>query len=325
MDEKAQSRGFFGRVSYFIDHANFLYNDNKSIFFRYLLYTAGRTITYPFRMFSFLADNSELRYRKAIAGKKEVIINILGNKMILPTADEGLSRDLIIEGIREPSSVKVLWRELRPDMNVLDLGANLGYYLLMEAKINKGGKGEIYAVEPNPAAVEYIKKNLKINNYEGIEVKNIAISDKKGTAPFYIAKSWNCSRFIAGQNTSDIVKTIQMKIETLDNLYKNKKIDFIRMDVEGYEFHILRGATKLIENNPGMAIFFEFHAQFFNTKQREEFIRFLKENRLRIKYLFKGTERNPRPYTRTYKDLRNALYTTHYLYLEAIPEKNKPQ
>ena len=90
------------------------------------------------------------------------------------------------------------------------------------------------------------------------------------------------------------------------------------MDVEGYEFNILKGATELIKNNPGMGIFFEFHAQFFNTKKREEFIRFLRENRLRIKYLFRGDEKNPQPYTRTYKDMRNALYTTYYLYLEAV-------
>lgn len=310
-----ESRSLKSRAGHFAKHLKYTFKDNKNIFGKYLIYSAGRALTYPARKRHEQTDDGEERYQRAIKGKKEVAINILGNKMVLPSEDKGLSRDLIIDGIREPSSVKVLWKELKKDANVLDIGANLGYYLLMEAKITRGGKGKVYAVEPNPAAVAYAKKNLKVNGYKNIKVLNLAMSDKKGSAPFYIARAWNCSRFVKG-DPSDIVKVKQMKIDTVDNLFKDKKVDFIRMDVEGYEINILRGAVETIKNNPGIEIFFEYHAQFFNTKQREDFIEFLKKNRLRVKYLFRGDEKNPKPNTRGYNDVRNALYTTYYLYLE---------
>jgi hypothetical protein len=150
---------------------------------------------------------------------------------------------------------------------------------------------------------------------------NLAVSDKKGSAPFYISKNWNCSRFTKGHDTSDITETRKMKIDTLDNLFKGKKVDFVRMDVEGYEFNILRGATKVIAANPKIAFFFEYHAQFFNTKQREEMIEFFRQHKLRVKYLFRGDEDGARmrPFSRGYRDVRNALYTTYYLYLERAP------
>ncbi|MBI3334498.1 FkbM family methyltransferase [Candidatus Pacearchaeota archaeon] len=304
-------------TSHFLTHARFCYNDNKIIFFKYLAYTAGRILTYPFRKLAQALDNSDARYRRFIAGKKEVELKVLGNRMLLPTADEGLTRDLIIEGIREKNSVRAFFKEYKPNMNTIDLGANLGYYLLMEAKIAQKGAGKIYAVEPNPLTFNYLKKNVKLNGYKNIKLMNLGISDKKGTLPFYMAKSWNCSRFEKGEDDSDILSIKKVQVDTLDNLFRGKKIDFIRMDVEGYEFNILKGATQLIKKNPGLAIFFEFHAQFFNTKQREEFIRFLRQNHLRVKYFFTGSKNIFA--RRSYIDIRNALYTTYYLYLEAQP------
>lgn len=308
-------------LNHFLNHLAFTFHDNKVVFFKYLAYSFSRFLSYPFRKISLFLDDSDSRYKRIVFGKKEIMLNVLGNKMLLPVADEGLTKDLIIEGIRERNSVRAFFKEYKPGMNTIDLGANLGYYLLMEAKIAQKGKGKIYAVEPNPFTFHYLKKNVKLNGYNNIKLMNLGISDKKGKLPFYMSKSWNCSRFDKGSDDSDIIKVQQIKVDTLDNLFKGKKIDFIRMDVEGYELNILKGAKELIKNNPGIAIFFEFHAQFFNTKQREEFINFLKENNLRVKYFFTG---NKNIFAhRAYKDIRNALYTTYYLYLVARPPEMK--
>ncbi|MEI6732038.1 MAG: FkbM family methyltransferase [archaeon] len=312
MEHQIDNKNIGQSALFFLDHLRFTYRDNKNIFFKYIVYSLGRVLTYPYRKVVQFFDTSEERYKQIVKGKKEIKLNILGNKMLLPVADEGLSKDLVLEGIREPNSVKCFFKEYKPNMNTIDLGANLGYYLLMEAKIAKKGTGKIYAVEPNPLTFAYLKKNIKLNRYNGITLMNMAISDKKGTLPFYMSKMWNCSRFVKG-DASDIIGVKKMRVDTLDNLFGDKKIDFIRMDVEGYEFNILKGAKKLIKNNPGISIFFEFHAQFFNTPQRKEFVKFLKENNLEVKYLFTGN-RNIFA-KRTYKDIINARYTTYYLYL----------
>jgi FkbM family methyltransferase len=325
MDKPEDNKTFVQSLNFFIKHLAFCWKDNKVVFAKYLAYSLGRAISYPIRRAKIASDDGEQRYQRAIKDKKEVKVGILGYNMILPTADTGLTRDIIIDGVREKNSVGVFFKEYRPDMNTIDLGANLGYYLLMEASVRKkyNGKGTIYAIEPNPYTFEYLNKNIKLNNYSDIKTMNLAIGEKKEVKPFYLSKNWNCSRFVPGPDTSDIVEVKEMKIETLDNLFAKKKIDFIRMDVEGFEFNILRGAKKLIADNPNIAIFFEFHAQFFTTPQREEIIKFLKDNKLRVKYLFTGDENGAKmkPYSRGYKDIRNARYTTYYLYLQGPGNK----
>ena len=95
---------------------------------------------------------------------KEVIKKIQGSKMLLDLRDKGIHKDLFLYGCREPECTKIVQKELCEGMKVVDIGANIGYYALMEAQI-VGDSGKIYAIEPEPRNFRMLERNIEMNSY----------------------------------------------------------------------------------------------------------------------------------------------------------------
>ena len=87
---------------------------------------------------------------------------IFNYQMYLDPRDKGISRTLLLFGERELDHKIILEKVLRKDMKVFDIGANIGYYVLMESSI-LGINGRIVAVEPVPKNMHLLKKNLELN------------------------------------------------------------------------------------------------------------------------------------------------------------------
>ena len=84
--------------------------------------------------------------RRAIFTSPYFIQNVQGSKMILDSRDNGLCRELFIHnGLREPECTRIFQNELHDGMVVVDIGANIGYYLLMEAR-RVGPTGMVYGI-----------------------------------------------------------------------------------------------------------------------------------------------------------------------------------
>lgn len=186
---------------------------------------------------------------------KIIIREIQGSKMYLDLNDLGLSKHLFFYGIREPECTRIMQKILKKNMNIVDIGANIGYYALMEAK-KIGEKGKVYAIEPFPPNFELLKKNIVLNNYKNIEVFNLAISDKKGIAKMYISEKHNLCNMM-DSNISDFVEVPTI---TLDDFLKNKRIpDLIRMDIEGFEYYVIDGMQNTLKKCKNCNIFIEVH------------------------------------------------------------------
>jgi len=196
---------------------------------------------------------------------------VLGSKMYLDPTDYGLSRDLACGGIREPACTRILLRELKKGMIVVDIGANIGYYALMEAR-TVGEKGKVYALEPHPKNFEILRKNIEINGYQNIKAYQIAIGDRKGRAKLGVSDYSNLHKIIE-EKESDFTQYIEVEITTLDEFLKDKESpNFIRMDIEGYETKALQGMKKTLkETEPPLKLFIEIHPFLTDTKwlQRE--------------------------------------------------------
>ena len=89
---------------------------------------------------------------------------INGSRMYLDPTDKGLSIDLLVDGIREPYITEVTKRELKQGQTVVDIGANIGYYALLEAR-QVGPTGRVYAIEPVPENFATLNKNVRLNQY----------------------------------------------------------------------------------------------------------------------------------------------------------------
>jgi FkbM family methyltransferase len=142
---------------------------------------------------------------------------------------------------------------MKPDWTVLDAGAHIGYYALQEARRVK----RVIAVEPIAENLEVLKHNIHINNITNVETMCIALGDTIGVAPF----NTNCHSnlcHVAFRESSD---TVGIPMTTVDELFSSEKVDYIRMDVEGFSFNILKGAEKTIKNND-IGMFIEVHRDF---------------------------------------------------------------
>jgi FkbM family methyltransferase len=127
-------------------------------------------------------------------------------------------------------------RELKPGSVFYDVGANVGLYTLLAA--TRVAPGRVYAMEPLPANVGYLRKHLALNGMRNVDVLELAISDQAGTAHFEAEETRAMGRI--GTRGSVVVQT-----STLDGLLQEGRIappDFIKMDIEGAEYLALQGA-----------------------------------------------------------------------------------
>jgi FkbM family methyltransferase len=127
-------------------------------------------------------------------------------------------------------------REVKPGAVFYDLGANVGFYSLLASVLV--GNGKVFAFEPLPANVRYLRKHLDLNRIKNVEVFEMAMSDQAGQASFQEEETRAMGRLDAGG-------TIQVVTATLDSLLQEQVIDppgFIKMDIEGAEFQALLGA-----------------------------------------------------------------------------------
>lgn len=230
----------------------------KRIIKRIKLYGPGHTLKYAINYCSFYIFKNI--FKKKLAEKK-----IHGSKMVLDLENRGVSRVLWVEGNREELDVEIVKRELKSGMNVLEVGANIGYYLLLEGKI-LNGQGKIFAFEPDPRNIKILKMNIEKNHLANqVKFYPYAVTDKNSEEKFYLTKMSNLSSLILRRNSDEFIKIRTIKIDDFKEI--NVPINFIRMDIEGYEYEALNGMMDLLKRNKGIKILVETHPVFYNEKR----------------------------------------------------------
>lgn len=215
--------------------------------------------------------------------KKPLVKRIHGMVLHLNPNDHGLSMDLAVEKIHEPVLLNLLCSTIKNGMTVIDIGANIGYYTILESYI-VGNKGKVIAFEPVPTSFAYLKRNMEINKRHNIYAKNVAIGDREGMETMFIFSKANQNSLIAYGRK--FTSTIDVKVRTLDGLIeKESKIDIIRMDIEGYECKVISGMTKILKEHKPM-IFLELHVSFTPLKEIFAFLKNIHAMGYNIKWAF---------------------------------------
>lgn len=193
-----------------------------------------------------------------------VLQEIQGSDMYLDLHDKGLSIDLLLDGIREPLITKVIQHELSPTDVCIDIGANVGYYALQEARLAK----YVYAIEPVSESVESLCRNIRANGYQNIEVHQLACGSRCGRDVINVSKKRNLSSMVAGDR--EYVNQQSVEMVSLDKFVEGKALpDFVRMDVEGYEYEIVKGMSKILSTNRPMKLFIEMHFDLLGWRTLE--------------------------------------------------------
>ena len=212
-------------------------------------------------MLKYAKNRLIFHWHRDIAKKQYWEKDIHNYRMKLDLYDLGISRALMFFGSREEDHKYVLEQVLKPGMTVLDLGANIGYYALMECKL-VGPKGFVYAIEPHPTNFAMLKENIKLNKMENrVEMHQMGGSDKTSVECLYGSNKSNLHTFCLGEGGSEGLNMIEVSTMTVPDFCKGKKkIDLIRMDIEGFEVEVFRGMLDALDDsefNP--SILFETH------------------------------------------------------------------
>ncbi len=150
----------------------------------------------------------------------------------------------------ESDSVEHLQRYLQPGSVCFDVGANIGIYSIMAGYL-VGSEGEVHAFEPDPQDHPWLEFNMGSNHLPQVTVHKHAVGSELGSVPFYqdTANSRTGSLVPgAWSPEKDDTKVIHVDVLPLDH-YINEvsRLDFMKIDVETFEYEVLLGAQKLLE------------------------------------------------------------------------------
>lgn len=179
-----------------------------------------------------------------------------GQPFFVNTRDRNLTPWIIMGGHWEPNVSASLLQYAQPGMNVLDIGAHIGYYTTkLGTKIGSGGC--LWAFEPNPAVGDVCQENIKINGLAGsVKLHALALGDKSDWLDLTYSKSNMTSANLLGEQQADV--SIKVEVKRLDDvLPRDVVVDLIKLDAEGYEKFILDGARDLLSRSPNCAIMIE--------------------------------------------------------------------
>ena len=159
----------------------------------------------------------------------------------------------------EPFETSLVRGLLRPGMTIVDAGANVGYYTLMGSAA-VGPSGHVFAFEPSPYAVKKLREAIDENKIENVTIVESALGDFDGVGQLYVPDQdrGNHTPSMVAQN----FPPTSIAITTLDSFLRKRgvrRVELLKLDVEGFEPNIVRGARQVLEDGTVRAILCEFN------------------------------------------------------------------
>ena len=196
---------------------------------------------------------------------------------------------LSIHGIHGAHDFKIFKDNVKVGDTVVDLGANIGYFTLILAKL-VGPAGHVFAFEPDPRNLVLLKKNVEYNNYKNVTIIPKAVSNVNDKCTLYVGQKSFGQNTIYKPEKRKNQKFLVIESETirLDDFFKMNnlldKISFMKMDIEGAEFLALDGMKEILKLNQNIKIFTEVDPHYLEDAgtSYEQFIDLLTENKFTL-------------------------------------------
>ena len=197
-----------------------------------------------------------------LGGNRALALTHRGQMIYLDTRDLGLTPHIAMHGTWEMDVEAVLGRLLRRGDRVAEVGANMGYHTLTMAEA-VGPGGHIDSFEANPAVLPLLRATIAVNGFAGrVTLHPVAALDAPGEVSFSSDPDHIGSGHLALEaEAPNYSRRVTVPAATLDErLADVPAIDLLRMDAEGSEPQVLRGAAALIRRSPGLRIVTEWSA-----------------------------------------------------------------
>ena len=166
----------------------------------------------------------------------------------------------IIDGKFETTEISFVRRFLQPGMTVLDIGAHNGFYTLVASQA-VGTAGHVYSFEPSPRERAALLKHLRLNRCANVTPQDFALGEENTESNLYVAngRATGCNSLkppVVKYQTSPTPVRVR-RLDDWLNEQKLDRVDFIKLDVEGGELGVLKGAKHLLERQPRPTILVE--------------------------------------------------------------------
>jgi len=156
--------------------------------------------------------------------------------------------------ISDKSKISFLKKRVHTGMQVLDIGANIGFYTILLSKL-VGENGKVYAFEPDETNFKHLKANTQ--HLKNVVINQLAVGEKTETLKLYYSDELNVDHqtFDSGENRP----FVEINATSIDNYFEKKiPIDFVKLDIQGYDYYAVKGMVQTIEKSPKITIFGEF-------------------------------------------------------------------
>lgn len=156
---------------------------------------------------------------------------------------------------QDACELKLIGSIVKRGFNILDIGANIGFYTKVFSEL-VGNEGNVHAFEPETLNFNYLKQNVESKT--NVKIVNKAVSDKTGPIKIYLSKMLNVDhRTYPVDDYADVIEINAITIDDYLGLINSPVVDFIKMDIQGFEMSALKGMEKTLANNPDLKIITE--------------------------------------------------------------------
>jgi FkbM family methyltransferase len=218
------------------------------------------TRLYPFYSGCGTLANSSLVQKLAGTNRETTWAHVRGGEVLAPLADF-VGRAAYYTGDLDRKITWICSKLIRPGDTVLDIGANIGLITVLMARL-VGQTGHVHAFEPNPMLVQLLRDVIEHNGFEHVRLHPVALGSHADTLDLYIPRN-NCgSASLVRRREFGDCDLISVSVEQLSNIATQNSIRSVRLikiDVEGFEAEVLRGARTWLQSTRPDAILFELN------------------------------------------------------------------
>ncbi|PWK45021.1 FkbM family methyltransferase [Pseudomonas sp. OV226] len=200
------------------------------------------------------------------SGLDEVLVKATVGYVLCAAKDYALLTSLLQAGELEPGTRQVIERIVQPGDVFIDVGANIGLHSIAAARA-MAGQGKIIAFEPFEQTCKLLEKNLWLNGFSAIsEISRLALSDKAETRKLHLGMTSGHHSLYELENPAFYASTsVDVTTIALDDfLPENLTVKLLKLDAEGAEIDIIKGAKKLLKSNPQMFLIVELGLSHLN-------------------------------------------------------------
>lgn len=208
-------------------------------------------------------SSSTMQDIKYIGANQLIVQAVNGFHYIFPADDLSVGLHLLLEGRHEPWLDPLVKRILAPGHNVAVVGSNLGYWDVCFSHAVEDGR--VWSFEPNVDILGFLRKNLILNGCNNCQVVPKAVSDQNRKVDFYafIEDYGGSSLQLIDANASKPYHVVSVETTLLDAVI-DRPLRLLKIDAEGAEPYVLRGAHGLIDREMVEYIVLEHNADYYN-------------------------------------------------------------